>query len=257
MHSVTELSPNLVTNAVHEYCIQNSLPVAEHVERHRETTMKTWRNVDMMINTLQSQFMMWLIKALGVKEVLEVGCFTGYSALAFAQALKDFPGAEVTTLDLPGLHTTLARHTFSARPPSFSHIPITLLPGPAAAPLTHLSQSHPKRQYDFIFLDANKVRYLSYLRDLGLLFPRGILIADNALKMGLVADQSDRNPAKGGNENVDHIRQAEWLNGFNKAVREDPRIDNVMLPVFDGLNCIRLRNGEGMEMGKPDGDAGV
>ncbi|KAF8428776.1 S-adenosyl-L-methionine-dependent methyltransferase [Tirmania nivea] len=211
MHTETELYPNpTVANAVHKYCIEHSLPV---------TTNTT--------------------------PVLEIGCFTGYSAPSFAHALRCTPSASITTLDLPGPHTTLAR--------------------PATASLAHLSTQ--KAYYDLIFLDANKDQYTTYLNlilSLKLLSPRAVILCDNVLKMGLVADSTENNPAArkevrgegegyddgyggstGGKERVDHLRQAEWLDGFNKAVKGDERVECVVLPVFDGLSFIRLRDGQG------------
>ncbi|KAF8419424.1 O-methyltransferase [Tirmania nivea] len=271
MHTATELYSNpTVANAVHKYCIEHSLPVGEQVENHREATInwaeKTGRNMDMMVNTLQSQFMMWFIKAMGVKKVLEIGCFMGYSTLSFAHALRGTPSASITTLDLPGPHTTLAR-TLLASAQSSSSLPplpqIYLLEGPATASLAHLSTQ--KAYYDLIFLDANKDQYTTYLNlilSLKLLSPRGVILCDNVLKMGLVADSTENNPAArkevrgeeegyddgyggsmGGKERVDHLRQAEWLDGFNKAVKGDERVECVVLPVFDGLSFIRLRDG--------------
>ena len=94
--------------------------------------------------------------------------------------------------------------------------------------------------------------------DLGLLSPKGILIADNALWNGLVADRSENNPASGlrKKEEADHddegkdtekvvadVRLAELLDEFNKAIRADERVECVVMPVFDGLNLIRLKEG--------------
>ena len=84
--------------------------------------------------------------------------------------------------------------------------------------------------------------------DQGLLSPKGILIADNTLFRGLVADRSENNPLSGNKGNLTEqmavdVRRAELLDEFNKVVRADERVESVMLPVFDGLNLIRLKEG--------------
>ncbi|KAI5789723.1 O-methyltransferase-domain-containing protein [Peziza echinospora] len=253
MHAVTELFPNpAVGNAVHEYCIQHSTPVPEHINRHREDTIRwaeeTGGNADMMINTLQSQFMIWFIKSMGIKSVLEIGCFTGYSALSFAEALKGNKDAEITSLDLPGASSAFALESFK-KYQTPAQPKINLIEGPAAQSLQTLAG----RKYDLIFLDANKDGYTEYFRtilDLGLLSQDGVLIADNTLKCGLVADSSPNNPAAregpnsaahGGMSVKEHLKAAKWLDEFNRTVKEDGRVENVLVPMFDGLNFVRLK----------------
>lgn len=93
-----------------------------------------------------------------------------------------------------------------------------------------------------VFLDADKPGYCTYLDiilNLNLLAPGGILIADNILRRGLVADSSERNPVT--KEGQGPIRQAKFLDEFNKKVERDVRLENVILPVFDGLNFVRLK----------------
>lgn len=84
--------------------------------------------------------------------------------------------------------------------------------------------------------------------ELGLLAPGGVLAADNALKRGLVADRSERNPAlfdhgEGAKAREEHVKQAEWLDEFNRAVQAEERVENVLLPCFDGVNLVRLKGG--------------
>jgi predicted O-methyltransferase YrrM len=241
MHTATELYPNVeVGNAVHEYCIEHSTPVPQQLDEHRQATIE-WAaaegdNADMMINTLQAQFFIFWVKAQSVKRVLEIGMFTGYSALAWAEALKDVPGAELVCLDLPGKSTDLANQTFT-RYGVEKQVNLKVIEGSAHTSIDSLAN----QQFDLIFIDADKEGYVTYLEkalSLNLLSPKGVIIADNALKRGLVADDSDRNPASGtpGTNNYKSVDK------FNKFVRDDPRVEHILLPVFDGLNFIRLKS---------------
>ncbi|KAI5789657.1 O-methyltransferase [Peziza echinospora] len=250
MYAATELYPNQeVTLAVHEYCIEQSTPLAPHISQHREDTIKwaeeTGSNPNMMINTLQSQFLTFYARAVGAKKVLEIGCFTGYSALSFAEALKNVDGAEITTLDLDTPSSALAQSTFTTHATPSSHPPIHLRLGPASTTLPLLSG----KTFDLIFLDANKDGYLSYLHtilDLKLLAPNGTLVADNTLYRGLVAERSERNPAAVVGDEEKRRRDvgtAEVLDAFNREVRRDGRLENVLVPVFDGLNFVRWKGG--------------
>ncbi|KAI5841109.1 O-methyltransferase [Morchella snyderi] len=239
MYTATELYPNVeVGNAVHEYCINHSTAVPKHIDEHRKDTIqwaiKTNNDADMMINTLQAQFLIFFARAQGIKRVLEIGMFTGYSALAWVEALKDEPNAEVVCLDIPGQSTDFARETFvKTKVDSI----IKIIEGNAETSIDSLAG----QKFDLVFIDANKDGYLTYFEkvlNLSLLSPKGIIIADNALKRGLVADNSERNPAskeEGQMGNYLHIDR------FNKFVKDDPRVESMLLPAFDGLNMIRLK----------------
>ena len=91
-------------------------------------------------------------------------------------------------------------------------------------------------------MDADKPGYRNYLDiilNLNLLVPGGILIADNILRRGLVADSSDRNPAIQMGDR--YVAESKTLDEFNKKVERDVRLENVILPLFDGLNFVRLK----------------
>jgi len=147
------------------------------------------------------------------------------------------PIPQVITLDLPGISSDFARAAFEKY--KFpTHPPITLIEGFAAETLPTLAG----KQFDLIFIDADKPGYRNYLDiilNLNLLVPGGILIADNILRRGLVADSSSRNPVTKEGQAV--IDQAKTLDEFNKKVERDVRLENVILPVFDGLNFVRLK----------------
>ena len=104
-------------------------------------------------------------------------------------------------------------------------------------------QSLPVDQFDIIFLDANKNGYLPALKTIlsrNLLSAHGIVVADNALKQGLVADSTDKNP-HAANSNPEGVIGYKHVDEFNKFVRDNEQLEQVVLPAFDGLNIIRLK----------------
>ncbi|RPA92665.1 S-adenosyl-L-methionine-dependent methyltransferase [Choiromyces venosus 120613-1] len=242
MYSATELYPNAhVTEAVHEYCIEHSTPLPKAIHQHREKSIdfanKVGMDPDMMINTLQAQFMLFLAKLVGAKKVLEVGSFTGYSALAWAEAIKGQEGAKLVCIDIPGVHTDFAKATLSEA--GFFNTLVTFVEGDSVESL----QSLPVDKFDIIFLDANKDGYLPAIKLIlsrNLLSARGIVIADNALKRGLVAEDTDKNP-NSANLDTTSIMSYKHVDAFNKFVRDHEELEQVMLPAFDGLNIIRLK----------------
>ena len=200
--------------------------------------------------------MLFLAKMMGAKKVLEVGTFTGYSALAWAEAIKGQEGAKVNSsfppfllraietdgwklvcCDIPGPHTEFAKAALLEA--GFLNELVTFLEGDGAETLKSLQVD----QFDIIFLDANKDGYVPALETIlsrNLLSPRGIVVADNALRKGLVADGTDRNPHAVGLGPGD-VKQYKSIDKFNKFVRDHEQLEQVMLPAFDGLNIIRLK----------------
>ena len=144
---------------------------------------------------------------------------------------------QVTTLDVPGKHSDFARASIQKYGPRPDPT-ITLVEGRAIDTLPTLAG----KQYDLIFIDADKPAYPAYLdiiMDLGLLAPGGVLLADNILRYGLVADSSSNNPNV--QEYTYAVRDAPALDEFNKKVLGDPRLESVILPVFDGINFVKRK----------------
>ena len=142
---------------------------------------------------------------------------------------------------MPGKHTDFARASFAKHGPKPGPA-ITLIEGPAADTLPTLAG----RQYDLIFIDADKPGYAGYLDTimrLGLLAPSGVILADNVLHLGLVADPSPAtNPhARDPDYGPASIHRAATLDEFNKMVLADERLESVILPVFDGVSFVRRK----------------
>ncbi len=179
----------------------------------------------MQIGPEQGQFMALLIQLCGAKRCLEVGCFTGYSTLACAQALPD--DGRITTLDISEEWTRIAQRHWRA---AELHGRIDLRLGPAEESMQGLLAEQGPDSFDFIFIDADKTNYQTYYElGLDLLEPGGLILVDNVLWGGAVVDaaQADADTSA--------------IRAFNTALSQDRRVDIAMLPVGDGLTLARKR----------------
>ncbi|KAF3319454.1 hypothetical protein TWF173_000082 [Orbilia oligospora] len=224
-----------VSYAVYRYCKEHSVPLPEHLFKLAQFTEENLPELsEMMVSGLQAQYLIWTARSIGAKKILEIGCFCGFSALAFAEALKDVEGAKIITTDVNPKTCEIARNAF--RDAGVDNI-VTLVEAPAIETLQNLQNDGP---FDLVFIDANKDGYPDYFKtllDLNLIRKNGILIADNVLKRGLVADDSDNNPSSG---DKDEVWRASKLREFNGLAAKDPRVETLILPVFDGLTLSRV-----------------
>jgi predicted O-methyltransferase YrrM len=182
--------------------------------------------VNMQIAPDQGQFMQMLVRLTGARRAIEVGVFTGYSSLAVALAMP--ADGRLLALDVSEEYTAIARRHWQAAGVADR---IELVVAPALVTLDARIAAGQASQYDFAFIDADKTGYLAYYeRLLKLLRPGGLIVVDNTLWNGEVA-----NPA-----NVD--RDTVALRKFNDALHRDPRIELALLPVGDGLTLARIRD---------------
>ena len=174
----------------------------------------------MMVGRLEGRFLKMLVAASGAKRVLEVGTFTGYSALSMAEALP--PDGRLITLELSPRHAEMARQ-FIARSPYTDSIEVIV--GPAGDSLAGL-----EGPFDFVFIDADKPGYRAYYeRALDLLAPGGLIAIDNVLWSGRPLDATDQS------ESTRAIRE------LNDHVAKDGRVECVMVPIRDGVLLVRKR----------------
>ena len=155
--------------------------------------------------------------------MLEIGLFTGYSALAMAEALP--VDGRLVACELDAEVADLARRAFSESPAGGR---ITVEVGPAADTLAALASAG--EEFDLVFIDADKAGYADYLAallDTGLLAPHGLVAVDNTLMQGA--------PWVSG----DHSANGDAIAAFNDTVAADPRVEQVLLPLRDGLTLIR------------------
>jgi len=189
----------------------------------------------MQIAPEQGQFMAMLIRLTGAKRCLEVGTFTGYSALACAEALP--PDGSLTALDISDEWTAIGRRHWAAAGLADR---IDLRIGPAYDSMQRLLDEGKAGSFDFLFIDADKTGYRNYYElGLQLLRPGGLIAVDNVLWGGAVAQ-----PGPGDDD-------TEALRLFNDALAKDDRVDLVMVPIGDGLSLARKHNtGDGQAQGK-------
>lgn len=173
----------------------------------------------------QGQFLALLVKLLGTRRLLEIGTFTGYSALCMAEALSD--DGHLLCCDLPGDYNEVARRYWREAGVE-SRIELHL--GPALSTLESLLAGGQERSFDLIFIDADKARYPTYFEyALSLLRTGGLAVFDNVLWSGRVLEAQP--------ESAD----TRAIQQLNLALRNDPRIDYSLLPLGDGMSLCRKR----------------
>lgn len=208
-----------LSDALYDYMLSNSLREPDVLRRLRDETMAL-PEAGMQIAPEQGQFMALLVKLLGVRRIVEVGTFTGYSSLAMALALPD--DGRIVALDVSPQWTAIARRYWQEA--GVQH-KIDLKLAPALQTLAELSPG-----FDLAFVDADKENYWNYHQALlPLVRSGGVLIYDNVLWNGAVID-----PAVHDSSTV-AIRQ------FNRALVADDRVDLSMLPLADGVTLARKR----------------
>jgi predicted O-methyltransferase YrrM len=196
-----------------------SLKESEVAARLREETAGL-PSANMQIAPEQGQFMAWLLEVMEARQVLEVGTFTGYSALVMASAIG--AAGKVTTLDVSPEWTAIARRYWHEAGVAER---IELKLGPAAETLKTLTGP-----YDFAFIDADKTNYTVYYEAvLPLVRTGGVIAIDNVLWSGRVADPTDSTP------------ETDALRKLNLHIQKDERVTMSLLAIGDGMTLCRKR----------------
>jgi caffeoyl-CoA O-methyltransferase len=212
-----------LTLEVHEYLLAHSTPLDDVARSLIDVTWERFsEHGTMQISPEQGLFMTMLARMLGARRAIEVGTFTGFSALCIARGLMD--DGSLICCDISEEWTSIGRDHWD-RAGVGDRIDLRL--GPAIETLRALP---PEPSFDLAFVDADKPSYCDYFDELvQRLRPGGLLLADNVLWSGVVADPSNDE------ENTVAIRT------FNDKVSADDRVEVVMLPLADGLSLIRKR----------------
>ncbi len=219
------MSPRSIglSQQLYDWLIANTLRETEPLRRLREETA-TLARAGMQISPEQGQFMAVLVRLIGARRVLEIGTFTGYSAMVVAQALPD--GGRIVACDVSAEYTTVAQRHWAAA--GLAH-KIDLRLAPALDTLTDLLKQGAAGTFDMAFIDADKENYAAYYEQcLKLVRPGGLLLLDNMLWHGSVADPADQT------ESTKAIR------ALAKLVRDDARVDQSLVPIGDGLLLARI-----------------
>ncbi len=210
--------------AIYDYILASSLRESPVLAQLRSETAALPMAV-MQIAPEQGQFMALLIKLMGAKRALEVGVYTGYSALAVAEALPD--EGLLVACDINAETTAIAQRYWQTA--GVAH-KIDLRLAPAAQTLQTLLDDGQAGSFDFAFIDADKTAYSDYYElCLALLRPGGLIVVDNVLWGGAVLETS------ADDADTQAIQQ------FNAQLRDDQRVDLSLLPLADGLSLLCKR----------------
>lgn len=213
-----------VTDDLHAYLLAQGVRESDAARRLREETARLPMAM-MQISPEQGAFMQLLVRLIGARRTLEVGTFTGYSALVVAEALP--ADGKVVACDVSEEWTAIGRR-YWAEAGVASRIDLRLRP--ALETLDGLLAGGAQGSFDFAFIDADKANYDGYYeRSLALLRQGGLIGVDNTLWNGAVIDPA-RNDA-----------DTAAIRALNAKLRADARVDMVLLPVGDGLTLARKR----------------
>lgn len=213
-----------LSDKLYQYMLSVSLQEPSILKLLRETTLKLSSH-DMQISPEQGQLMGFLIELIAAEKTLEIGVYTGYSALVVALALPKT--GKIIACDVNKETSSIAQN-FWQKAGVADKIDLKL--APALETLDDLIKQNQKNSFDFIFIDADKRNYLNYYeRSLTLLRPGGLILVDNVLWSGKVADSNN------------HDEQTLAIRTFNQAIHQDKRTHMCLIPIGDGLSVIRKK----------------
>jgi len=208
----------LVSEDIEDYAAAHTTPPEALLAELAEETRATLQSPQMLTGTIEGRVLELLVHGLQAERVLELGTYSGYSSLSMAAGLP--PDGRIDTCEVEEEHAEVARR-YIARSPYADRITVHL--GPALDTIAQL-----EGDFDFVFIDADKVNYLNYYEAvLPRLSPKGLIAADNTLWSGRVIDETDES------EDTRAIKK------FNEHVLSDSRVTSVMLTVRDGVTLIR------------------
>ena len=210
----------IVPKPLDDYCVAHTTQPDPLLDELAAYTHAHCKLPQMLTGAVEGTFLRMLVQISAARRVLEIGTYTGYSALSMAAGLP--ADGEIITCDIDAETTRIAQ-TFWARSPDGGKIKQIL--GPALETIQALPA---ETRFDFVFLDADKENYLNYYEAvLPRLQPGGLLAADNTLWSGRVLEPKEKS---------DHAMVA-----FNRHVAHDARVDHVLLSVRDGVMLVRKR----------------
>lgn len=208
-----------IDEEIERYAEAHSGEPPELLQRLESETRQSQRGAQMLTGRQEGQFLRLLVLVLGARRILEVGMFTGYSALMMASALPD--DGELHTCEIDPKAEALARRYFDESPHGHK---IRVHMGHALETLEAL-----EGPFDFAFVDADKENYPRYYeRVLSLLRPGGLVAVDNVLWSGEVLDPKDE--------------ESRAIHALNERVQTDSRVDHVLTTIRDGVLLARKRD---------------
>lgn len=208
---------DMVAREAGEYAAEHTTPMSALLEEIETYTLTKTSFPGMLTGRVEGRFLQTIVQLSGARHIVDIGTFTGYSALAMAEVVP--AAGEIVTIEHNPDHAGIAQGFF-ARSPCGSKI--TLRTGEAIEILKTL----PDAQTDLVFIDADKQSYSAYYEEaMRMLRPGGLILADNALWYGRIFDPKD-----------DDSRA---MAAFNELVKADTRTEKLFLTVRDGIYLIR------------------
>jgi caffeoyl-CoA O-methyltransferase len=208
----------IVPEEIEAYAAAHTTPPEELLAELAEETKATLRSPQMLTGPIEGRLLELLVHGIEAKRVLELGTYSGYSSLSMAAGLAE--GGHIDTCEVDEKHAEVARR-YIERSQYADRITVHL--GPALETIERLGG-----EFDFVFIDADKVNYGAYYEALlSRLTPHGLMAIDNTLWSGRVLDESDDS------EDTRAIRE------LNDRIASDPRVTAVQLTVRDGVTLIR------------------
>ena len=209
----------IASNEIQAYAEAHTTPPTELQRRLAEETRETLRSPQMLTGTVEGRLLEFLVYALRPQRVLELGTYSGYSSLSMAAELP--PGGHIDTCEVDETHAAVARRYLDEAGVGDR---VTIHLGPALETVERL-----EGDYDLIFIDADKANYPAYYEALvPRLSPNGIMVLDNTLWSGRVAEPDDS-------------PETQMFVELNARIAADPRVVAVMLTVRDGITLVRRR----------------
>jgi len=208
----------VIADEIDHYAAAVCSPQPDWLQELDRATRATLTNPQMLSGPVVGRLLELLVRATRAQRVLEIGTYSGYSALAMAAGL----GAEgrIVTLEADPEHASFARRTFSESPHADR---IELIEGPAAETLQRLDGP-----FEFVFIDADKSGYARYLElTLPLLAGHGLIALDNTLRDGSVLNPEDERGVQ--------------MDALNRRLASDPGLATVLLTVRDGVTLVGKR----------------
>jgi len=215
---------SLLPEAVDQY-LTATIERENPIQRRLRAETSKMAEAGMQIGADQGAFFALLVRAIGAKRALEIGTFTGYSALAVAQALPE--DGLLVACDISDEWTQIGRRYWAEAQVAHK---IDLKLGPAVETLNGLIAKGGAKSFDFAFIDADKPNYDAYYEAcLTLVRPNGLIAIDNVLWSGAVAD-----PEK-------HDANTDALRALNTKITDDKRVEACLLTVGDGIMLVRRK----------------
>ena len=208
---------DIVAKQAEEYALAHTSPLSPLLEEVEQFTLTKTAYPSMLTGRVEGRFLQLVVQMSGACRIVDIGTFTGYSALAMAEVMPD--DGEILTIENNPDHAAIAQSFFDRSPCSSR---ITLRLGPAL----DILKSLPDKGTDLVFIDADKQNYSAYYEEaMRIVKNRGLILVDNALWYGRIFEPKD-----------DDSRA---MADFNELVNTDDRAEKLFLTIRDGIYLIR------------------